>query len=129
MTIHGSENPDRATAGRHLKVQKLLFICSRNKIRSLSAERLLDGIPGYEVRSAGTQRTARIVVTEGHLGWADTIVCMEKSHLRQLRERYPEALRGKVIITLHIADEYQFMDEALLDELQAKLEPHLTFSR
>jgi len=26
---------------------KLLFLCSRNEIRSLTAERILTGIPGY----------------------------------------------------------------------------------
>ncbi len=105
--------------------RKLLFICSRNKVRSLTAERLLSGIPGYVVRSAGTQRSARIVVTEGHLGWADVIFCMEKSHLQRLRQRYPDALQGKEVVTLHIADEFAFMEDALLDELKVKLERHM----
>ena len=47
---------------------KLLFICSRNRFRSLTAEQVFSGLPGYEVRSAGTQPGARIVVTEGMLG-------------------------------------------------------------
>ncbi len=47
---------------------KLLFICSRNRIRSLTAERIFGGLPGLQVRSAGTQPNARIVVTEGHIG-------------------------------------------------------------
>ena len=34
---------------------KLLFICSRNRMRSLTAEKIFSGIPGYKVRSAGTQ--------------------------------------------------------------------------
>src|SRR5687767_4676396 len=51
------------------KASKLLFICSRNRIRSLTAEKLVEGEPAYEARSAGTQPSARIVVTEGHIGW------------------------------------------------------------
>lgn len=109
-----------------LKARKLLFICSRNKIRSLSAERLFDGILGFVVRSAGTQQSARIVVTEGHIGWADVIFCMEKSHLQRLRQWFPVALQAKEVITLHIPDDYEFMDEALLDELRAKLDSHVT---
>jgi predicted protein tyrosine phosphatase len=105
--------------------RKLLFICSRNKIRSLTAEKLFEGVPGYQVRSAGTQPEARIVVTAGHLGWADLIFVMEKSHLRRLRQKYPEALQGKKVITLHIPDEYVFMQAELLAELRGKLEAHV----
>lgn len=105
---------------------KLLFICSRNRWRSLTAEKMLTGLAGYEVRSAGTQPQARIVVTEGHIGWADIIFVMEKSHLARLRDKFPEVLSSKRIITLHIPDDYQFMQPELIDELRAKLEPYLT---
>ena len=39
---------------------KLLFICSHNKWRSLTAERLFDGHEHYAARSAGTERAARM---------------------------------------------------------------------
>lgn len=102
---------------------KLLFVCSRNRRRSLTAEKLLEGVPGYDARSAGTQPEARIVVTEGHIGWADIIFPMEKSHLAKLRRRFPEAIAGKQVVVLHIPDDYDFMDAELLDELRAKLAP------
>ena len=105
--------------------QKLLFICSRNKLRSLTAEKLFEGLPQFHARSAGTQPGARIVVTEGHIGWADLIFCMEKSHVARLRERFPEALDGKRIVCLHIPDDYAFMDPDLIEELRAKLEPYV----
>jgi len=106
--------------------QKLLFVCSRNRLRSLTAEKLLEGVPGYQVRSAGTQPDARIVITEGHIGWADLIFVMEKSHLSRMRRKYPEALQGKRVITLLIPDDYEFMQPELLDELRGKLGPYLT---
>jgi predicted protein tyrosine phosphatase len=106
-------------------IRKLLFVCSRNKIRSLTAEKLLIG-SSYQVRSAGTRAGARIVVTEGHLGWADVIFCMEKSHLSRLREKYPEALAGKRVVCLHIPDEFELMQPELLDELRARLAPYVT---
>jgi predicted protein tyrosine phosphatase len=105
---------------------KLLFICSRNKIRSLTAEKLMEGVPGYRVASAGTQPGARVVVTSGQIRWADLIFCMEKSHLQKIRARFSEALEGKQVITLHIPDEYQFMAEELIDELRSKLAAHIT---
>jgi hypothetical protein len=40
--------------------QKLLFICSQNRLRSLTAETMYQGFPGYDLRSAGTEPGARI---------------------------------------------------------------------
>jgi predicted protein tyrosine phosphatase len=107
---------------------KLLFVCSRNRMRSLTAEKFMEGVPGYEVRSVGTQPDARIVVTAGHLGWADVIFVMEKSHLNRLRRKFPEAMEGKRVVTLLIPDDYEFMESALLDEFRAKLFPHLALT-
>jgi predicted protein tyrosine phosphatase len=105
---------------------KLLFICSRNRIRSLTAERIFSGIPGLQVRSAGTQPDARIVVTEGHVGWADIIFLMEKSHLNRLRLKFPQALQGKRTVTLLIPDEYEYIQPELVEELTAHVSRHVT---
>ena len=104
---------------------KLLFLCSRNEIRSLTAERLFDGSPNYQARSAGTQPQARVKVTEGLLGWADLVFVMEKSHLRRLEERFPEAIADKPVICLNIPDDYAFMEPGLVEELEGKLPEHL----
>ena len=85
----------------------------------------MESVPGCEARSAGTQPGARIVVTEGHIGWADVIFVMEKSHLAKIRARFPEALAGKKVVTLHIPDDYDFMQPELVDELRARLAPHV----
>jgi predicted protein tyrosine phosphatase len=68
------------------QTQKLLFICSRNQIRSLTAETMYQGFPECAVKSAGTEPGARIRVNEGHIGWADIIFVMEKRHVRILTE-------------------------------------------
>ena len=104
---------------------KLLFVCSQNRFRSLTAERVFDGLAGVQVRSAGTQPDARIVVTEGHIGWADIIFLMEKSHLNRLRRKFPDALEGKRVITLHIPDDYTFMQPELVAELRERVGRHL----
>lgn len=109
------------------RATKLLFICSRNRRRSLTAEKMLEGLPGYEARSVGTQPEARIVVTAGHLGWADLIFVMEKSHANRLWRKFPEALAGKRIVALHIPDDYAFIQPELFDELRAKLAPFIDF--
>jgi len=87
----------------------------------LTAEKLMAGLPGYDVRSAGTQPQARIVATEGMIGWADVIFVMEKSHLGQLRRRFPEAMAGKRVVILLIPDDFEFMQPELVEELKARL--------
>lgn len=100
---------------------KLLFVCSRNRRRSPTAEQLVRSTGGYEARSAGTQPGARIALTAGLIGWADTVFFMEKSHLNRARLRFADALQDKEIVTLHIPDDYEFMQPELIDVLQAKL--------
>lgn len=103
----------------------LLFLCSRNKRRSLTAEKLFDGYNGHSARSAGTESNARIKVTAGLIGRADVIFCMEKKHLRRIREKYAEELNGKKIVCLNIPDDFEFMDEDLQALLQSAVEEYL----
>ena len=102
-------------------VTKLLFICSRNEIRSLTAERMFSGSPQFQARSAGTQPQARVRVTEGLIGWADIVFAMEKSHVAKLSERFPDALARKRVVCLRIPDDFEFMSPELVDALTAAL--------
>ncbi|WP_239616901.1 protein tyrosine phosphatase [Cohnella sp. YIM B01951] len=104
---------------------KLLFVCSRNKWRSLTAEKIFDGVNGYEVRSAGTEEGARIKVTEGHIGWSDMIFVMEKKHLRRLRDKFSNKINSKQIIVLDIPDDFKFMDEDLIEILKSRVSEHI----
>jgi predicted protein tyrosine phosphatase len=104
---------------------KLLFVCSRNRWRSPTAERIFDGCGGIQARSAGTETGARIKVTAGHIGWADLIFVMEKKHLRRLQEKFPNELADKHVICLNIPDDFQFMQPELITLLQAAVPPHL----
>ncbi|MBQ7990330.1 MAG: protein tyrosine phosphatase [Oscillospiraceae bacterium] len=103
----------------------ILFICSQNKRRSLTAEKIFNGVNGHDVRSAGTENNSRIKVTCGLIGWADMIFCLEKKHLRRLKEKYSDELYGKEIIVLNIPDEYGCMDEELQDVLRSCVEEYL----
>jgi predicted protein tyrosine phosphatase len=103
---------------------KILFVCSRNRRRSLTAETIFKGEPAWDVRSAGTEESARIKVTAGQLGWADVIVVMEKRHKERLRQKYPEELAAKPCVCLFIADDYEFMDANLIELLREKMREH-----
>ena len=103
---------------------KILFVCSRNKRRSLTAETIFKSDPAWDVRSAGTEDGARIKVTAGMLGWAEVIVVMEKRHKERLRQKYPEELAAKRCVCFFIPDDYEFMDAALVEILQEKMRAH-----
>ena len=103
----------------------ILFICSQNKRRSLTAEKLLEGYNGHIVRSAGTEKNSRVKLTPGLIGWADVIFCFEKKHLRRIKENYAEEVSDKKIITMNISDEYEFMDEELQEILLGYAEEYL----
>lgn len=105
--------------------RQLLFICSQNRWRSLTAERLFDGHEAYVARSAGTEPGARVRVTAGHLGWADVVFVMERKHTDILQQKFGPALQGKRIINLRIPDKFQFMDHILQDLLRERLREHL----
>ena len=103
---------------------KILFVCSRNRRRSLTAETIFKNVPSWDVRSVGTEDGARIKVTPGHLGWADVIVVMEKRHKERLRQKFAESLHGKPCLCLFIADDYELMDAELVKLLRAKVQEH-----
>ena len=104
---------------------KLLFLCSQNKRRSLTAERIFDKVSGNEARSAGTETNSRIKVSVGMLGWADVIFCMEKKHVRRIKEKYGDIIMNKKIVCLNIPDDYLYMDEVLVEILKEAVAEHL----
>lgn len=103
----------------------LLFICSRNKWRSRTAEDLFKRLNGYEVRSAGTADSARVRVNEKLLAWADIIFVMERDHKKRLQQEFSSDVLNKEMIVLDIPDDYQYMDEALVEILNETILPYL----
>ena len=104
---------------------RVLFVCSRNRIRSLTAERMFAGVPGYDVRSAGTEPGARVRVTPGLIGWAEAIFVMEPAHRRILQEKFADELVGRWLVVLHVPDEFEYLDDELLEVLRGTLGPWL----
>ena len=103
----------------------ILFVCSRNKWRSRTAETIFKGQQLHEVRSAGTSSDARIKVSEKLITWADLIFVMEKRHKQILQEKFNDALIEKDVVVLDIEDNYQYMDEELIETLRASVGPYL----
>lgn len=104
----------------------LLFVCSRNKKRSLTAEHLLRRSPLCAARSVGTAPSARVQVREADIEWADVIFAMEHTHVEQLRKRFRTALAGREVVCLDIPDDYEYMEPDLVEALQVALGGYLT---
>jgi predicted protein tyrosine phosphatase len=51
----------------------VLFVCSRNQLRSPTAENVFSAWPGIEVASAGLDPAADVPVTPELLQWAELI--------------------------------------------------------
>ncbi|TWU44559.1 low molecular weight protein tyrosine phosphatase family protein [Rubripirellula reticaptiva] len=91
----------------------VLFICSKNRWRSPTAEKMYADHDLFRVRSAGTSRSANRVVRSGDLKWADVVIAMEPKHVSRLRADFPGETRYLDIHCADIPDDYRFMDPEL----------------
>jgi predicted protein tyrosine phosphatase len=111
---------DPAAAPLHV-----LFICRQNRRRSATAERIFAKHPSLDVRSAGTEFGALVVVNERMLEWADVIFTMDHHQKRALDKSFPSNAAGPKIICLDIADRYLFLDPELVRLLEERATPHI----
>lgn len=100
---------------------KILFICSRNRLRSPTAEAIFSEYPGVEASSAGTSVDADNPVSFDQVAWADIIFVMEDVHRRKLKEKFSDLLKTKKIVVLRIPDRYGYMDPELVSLLKQKV--------
>jgi predicted protein tyrosine phosphatase len=114
-----------------MEKQKLLFVCSQNKRRSLTAEKMFKDNPDFDVKSAGTENNARVKITLGMIRWADIIFLMERKHRDRLKQHYPEdinpRIRNKTCITFNIPDDFTFMQAELIEVLEDHLAEYFEF--
>jgi protein-tyrosine phosphatase len=103
----------------------LLFVCSRNQWRSPTAEEIFKNSQEHQVKSAGTEPSARIKLTEKLINWADIIFVMEKKHKDRIEQRFATVVDEKELIVLDIPDDYQFMDEELVDLIKLSVSAYL----
>ena len=106
-------------------VQKILFVCEANRLRSPTAEAVFRDYPGVEARSAGVGKEATVPVSAELLEWADVTFVMEKRHRNIIHSKFKGIYQRKRIICLYIPDEYEFMDPELIQILEQKVTPFL----
>ncbi len=103
-------------------MKKILFVCTMNLQRSKTAEEIYKDDKRFITKSAGTDRNAHHRINLEVLNWADFIIVMEKFHRNKIRKEFPDIYNNKRIICLYIEDEFDFMDEALIELLKFQFE-------
>lgn len=112
----GAERLKTAPATRELALERL----DRSKGRPFEVRFVHEAkLVLCSVRTlAFTSSNARIRVNAGLLKWADVAFVMEKKHRQYLLTRFPGETKYLDIEVLNIPDEYQYMDEDLIGELE-----------
>lgn len=84
-----------------------LFVCSRNRWRSPTAEPIWRNSDRLNVRARGLSSKAERVVTHADVSWADLIFVMERRHRTMLLSRFGDIVDRDRVHVLEIPDDYQ----------------------
>nr|WP_301295399.1 low molecular weight protein tyrosine phosphatase family protein [Pseudomonas nitroreducens] len=106
-----------------------MFICSRNRLRSPTAETVFASWPEVETDSAGLAPDAEVPLSAEQLEWADLVFVMERRHRQALLRRFAEAMRGKRLVCLDIPDDFAYLQPELVVLLERKAGPFLRLER
>ena len=109
---------------RKALAHKILFVCGKNRLRSPTAEHVFADWPGIETASAGVSADSDNPVTPELLEWADTVICMERSHRAKIG-RLKSHMAGAKVVCLDIPDNFEYMAPELVALLKAKVPRHL----
>ncbi len=102
----------------------ILVLCGRNKKRSRTAEHIFKNDDRFSIRSAGLSPKSDRKISENDLKWADLVFVMETGQRGKIWELYRH-LELPPIEVLHIADDYDFMDNELIELLQGRINDSL----
>jgi predicted protein tyrosine phosphatase len=101
-----------------------LFVCARNRWRSPTAEHLYRNDERIEVRSAGLSEKSPHPISETDIRWADLILVMEADQISRITGKYRH-LKLPRIANLDIPDEYEYMNDELIDLIRSGVEYHI----
>ncbi|MGS0894240.1 low molecular weight protein tyrosine phosphatase family protein [Burkholderia stagnalis] len=104
---------------------RALFICSRNRLRSPTAEAVFAAWPGVETDSAGLAPDADTRVSAEQIDWAGIVFVMERVHKARLTAQFGAYLKDRKVVCLNIPDRYAFMQPDLIALLERKVGPFL----
>lgn len=98
----------------------ILVVCGRNKKRSRTAEYLFKNDNRFSIRSVGLSPKSNRKISEKDLNWSELVLVMETEQRNKIKElyRYIELPKTEV---LHIPDDYEFLDDELVELLTFKI--------
>lgn len=102
----------------------ILFVCSRNKRRSRTAENIFKNNNLFVAKSAGFSEQSPVRINEKLILWADLILVMEYEHSKRLRQLFGNLDLPRTEV-LKIKDNYDYMDEKLISILTEKIKIYL----
>lgn len=106
-----------------MKKKNVLFVCTGNINRSITAVQLFKDWEGLDVKSAGIYWGAKTPISRGLVDWADIIFVMEKLHYNYIANWFPNVL--KKVVILGIEDIYITNDPRLIKILEKNVTPYL----
>lgn len=98
----------------------ILVVCGRNKKRSRTAEYIFKNDNRFNIRSAGLSPKSDRKISENDLNWADLIFVMETAQRAKIRELYRHT-QLPIIEVLNIPDDYEFMNDELVELLTDRI--------
>ena len=99
---------------------KILVVCGRNKKRSRTAESIFKDDNRFSIRSARLSPKSDRKISEKDLNWADLIFVMETGHRAKIWGLYRH-MEIPPIEILNIPDDYEFMDNELIELLTDRI--------
>ena len=105
--------------------KRVLFVCTRNRVRSLTAEQLYRARPDLEVRSAGISECASVPLTEQLLDWADEVFVFSKRQCAIVQQRFGDTASARRMVCLDLPDRFDYKSPKLVLKLTARLAPYL----
>jgi predicted protein tyrosine phosphatase len=106
------------------KMDRVLFVCTMNRLRSPTAEFVFRKA-GFTADSCGIDPLAVCPISQHKLLWSDVIICMEQEHLNVVSDLcydYRIDTNVRKLISLDIPDNYDFMDKRLIKMLEQFLD-------
>ena len=99
----------------------ILVVCGRNKRRSRTAEYIFKNDSRFNIKSAGLSPQSEIHINEKHIEWADLVFVMDNEQRKRIVGQYRDALNLPPIEVVDIPDEYEYLDNELIDILTDRI--------
>lgn len=95
----------------------ILVVCGRNKRRSKTAETIFRDSNEFSIKSVGLSPKSPSQISESQIVWADLIFVMEDGHKSRILDQFRHLALPEIAV-LHIEDEYDYMDDELVEMLK-----------